>query len=916
MNRRLVHCSAMRPHVIVSYYNNNPSPIPEISVRAIRIAGALLTFAMFVLPFAALAQDEAFDPDAEMYPADVQYDPLIPTPEQFLGRPLGSAPVRHHELVEYINKVADLSDRLTVEVIGYSHERRPILFVVATSVANQARIEDIRSQHVALTEPAINEQITADMPVVTWLNYGVHGAESSGMDASLPTVYYLAAAQGAAVDWLLAGSVILITAVFNPDGHANRIAWLDTYGSRVINPDPNNIEQDYDGRLARTNHYGFDLNRQWLSVSQPESRAWMRKWHEWRPNVSVDYHEMGSEQTYYFAPGIPTRTHPLIPKAGMQLIADVVGPAEQFLDSQGRLYFHGDRYDHFYLGKGAGFPMVNGGIGILHEASTAGGIARETSNGLRTYRENILKHFRTSIANAEGALEQAQALLQYQKNFYDSASQRAENHGVKAYVFAAPGDDARLYHFVELLNFHRIEVRELGENITEGGITYRSGEAMIVSLDQAQHQLIRSMFETVTEFEDTMFYDVSTWTVPLAFGLDFAALSGRRLSSGLLGEVAALEMPVAATPDQAGYAYAFEWSGYYAPRALNRILENDLLARVATDPLVVTTTRGQVQLDRGSVIVAFDRQDRARDRIHEVMRTIAREDGVTVHALNSGRSAVGTRSPDAGGQFFKALQKPRILLVAGRDLDWYNAGEIWHLLDRRMEMQVTIRDRDRLAGVPLDRYTHLVFVGGDYENYAPEYAGRIRLWVNEGGTIIGIRQGADWVRANVLDWVDPLAADATGLIPVLSESGHEPIVDVALVPERFSYGAKEARDAIDVIGGAIFSGDLDNTHPLGFGYAHRNIALSKNTTAILSRPQNPYASVITYATPPLLSGYVSEKNLQLLEGTAALIAERKGNGSVILFADNPVFRATWYGTDKLFMNALFFSTAFNPLPDR
>ncbi|MCB1845398.1 MAG: hypothetical protein KDI09_20690, partial [Halioglobus sp.] len=588
MNRGFAHCSDMRLHGIVSHSNNRLA-IPEISVRVNKVAGALLSCAMFILPFAALAQDTAFDPDAEMYPVDVQYDPRIPTPEQFLGRPLGAAPVRNHELIEYINRIAGLSDRLTVEVIGYSYERRPILFVVATSAANQARIDDIRSQHLALTDPAIDEQITADMPVVTWLNYGVHGAESSGMDASLPTVYYLAAAQGERVDRLLDGSVILVTAVFNPDGHANRIAWLDTYGSRVVNPDPNNIEQDYDGRLARTNHYGFDLNRQWLSVTQPESRAWMQKWHEWRPNVSVDYHEMGSEQTYYFSPGIATRTHPLIPDEAMKLVTDVVGPAEQFMDSQGRLYFHGDRYDHFYLGKGAGFPMVNGGIGILHEASSSGGIARETGNGIRRYRENILKHFRTSIANAEGALQQAPALLRYQKNFYDSASGRAAEHSVKAYVFAAPGDDARLYHFVELLNFHRIEVHTLAENITEGGITYRAGEAMIVPLDQPQHQLIRAMFETMTEFRDTTFYDISTWTVPLAYGLDYAGLSGRRLNSRLLGATATLEMPVASAPDQAGYAYAFEWSGYYAPRALNRLLDEDLFARVAIDPFVAQT---------------------------------------------------------------------------------------------------------------------------------------------------------------------------------------------------------------------------------------------------------------------------------------------------------------------------------------
>lgn len=889
-------------------------PEPETLVKTRTRLGMLLCALTFVPLHDGVAADAVRAADAELYPADVRYDQGIPSPEAFLGRPLGSAPVRHHELVEYITSVAEMSDRLTVEVIGYSHERRPILFVVATSPENQRRIDDIKAQHVGLTEPAIDEQVSAEMPVVTWLNYGVHGAESSGMDASLPTVYHLAAAGGAGIERLLADSVILITAVFNPDGHANRASWLDTFGSRLPNPDPNHIEHDYDAQLARTNHYGFDLNRQWISVTQPEARAWMRKWHEWRPNVSVDYHEMGSEQTYYFAPGIPTRTHPLIPSEAMQLVTEVVRPAERFMDSQARLYFHGDRYDHFFLGKGAGFPMVNGGIGILHEASAARGVELETGNGLRTYRENILKHFRTGIANAEGAAEQRAALLDYQKRFYDNASERARDHSVKAYVFAAPGDDARLYHFADLLDFHRIRVHRLGRDIMEGGIDFRAGEALIVPLDQPQHQLIRSMFETRIEFADTTFYDVSTWTVPYAFGLDVGSLSGRRLNRNLVGADVALQMPVASAPERSNYAYAFEWSGYYAPRALYRVLDAELLARVSVDPFTAQTSRGAVPLGRGSIVVGFDRQTQPRAEIHALMQTIAEEDGIDVHAITSGRSATGTTGPDLGGQFFKPLKKPNVLVVTGRMMDWYNAGAIWHLLDMRMNMPVTLRDRERLGDVPLNRYTHLVFAGGDYEEYLPEFAGRIRLWVQEGGTVIGIRQGAAWVRQQVLDYIDPLLGVAEAPV-LLSESGHEPFAGAIGAPDRFPYADKESRDNSSLIGGAIFAGDLDISHPLGFGYARRHVALQKNLSEVLERPANPYASVITYATPPLISGYASPGNLAAIEGTAALIAERRGAGSVILFADDPNFRGIWYGTNKLFLNALFFSTAFDPLPD-
>jgi hypothetical protein len=423
------------------------------------------------------------------------------------------------------------------------------------------------------------------------------------------------------------------------------------------------------------------------------------------------------------------------------------------------------------------------------------------------------------------------------------------------------------------------------------------------------------MFETMPDFEDPKFYDVSTWTLPLAFGLDHVALADRRLNSNLIGTEVSLQMPIADTPDQASYSYAFEWSGYYAPRALNRILDAGILARVAPKSLVVQTTHGSQELGRGSIVIAFDRQEVSRNDIHAVMVEIAKKDGIFVHAVTSGRSVIGTAGPDLGGQFFKPLSKPEVLLVVGREMDWYNAGEIWHLLDQRMMMSVTLRDRSRLESVQLNRYTHLIFAGGEFDGYAPEYADRIRQWVNEGGTIIGIRQGADWVRSNVLDYVEPLLVDGVAVTPeVLSESGHDLLIDEVPEVERHSYAEKEALDAIDVIGGAIFSGDLDISHPLGYGYSRRDISLAKNTKIPMGRPLNPYATVIEYRTPPLRSGYASAKNKEALEGTAALIADRMGKGSVILFADDPNFRGIWYGTNKLFLNALFFSKAFDPPP--
>jgi len=872
----------------------------------------LLVF-LFTLSGVAVGADSVRDADAEMYPAGISYDPSIPTPEAFLGRPLGTAPVRHHELVDYITTVANLSDRLKLEIAGYTHERRPILFVIATSPANHARLDDIQAAHNRLTDPGSEQEVLEDMPVVTWLNYGVHGAESSGMDASLPSVYHLAAAQGTTMQNTLENSVILVTAVFNPDGHAQRVAWLDAYGSQVANADPQHAEHDMHWQFARTNHYWFDLNRQWISVTQPESRAWMAKWHAWRPNVSVDYHEMGSDSTYYFHPGVPTRINPVIPDAATALTEGAVRFSEEFLDSEGRLYFHAEGFDTYFLGKGSGLPFVNGGIGILYEAAAARGVELQTPLGLRTYRENIRKHFRTSLGMIRGAQAMREQFLAYQKEFYASALTEAAGDTVKAYIFAAPGDDSRMYHFLDLLTYHRIQVYDLSRDVNINGRAFSAGTAKIVPMSQPQYRMIRIMFERFTEFADPTFYDVSAWTYPLAYDLDYTMLSGRNYQDGLLGEASMVEPPSADAPDGPDYAYAFSWSDYYAPRALNRVLSAGLMARAALKPFSVHTSRGEVAFERGAIVVPFDRQEQTPDEIKVIMESVASKDGISVHSLTSGQSVIGTAGVNVGGRSFADLVQPKVLVVTGRDTDLYNAGEVWHLLDQRMQMPVSLRERARLEGIDWSQYTHVVFPGGDYDTYAPAYAEGIRQWVGAGGTIIGIRQGAWWVRDNVLDYVAPLAGEVPAEETAEAGSGHDELLDGEAVElERYDYADKQDVEAVDLVRGTIFSGDLDITHPLGFGYGDRDIPLHKNLSDILERPENPFATVISYQTPAVLSGFASAENQTAIEGTAALIAERKGGGSVILFADDPNFRATWFGTNKLFLNALFLSKAFQP----
>lgn len=817
------------------------------------------------------------------------YDQATPKPAEVFGHNIGDQPVRHDQMVRYLSQLAEASPRIAVETIGYSHEGRPILFFVVTSPENHARLDAIRENQLRRTDPKTAKKASDDMPVVTWLNYGVHGAEASGMDAVIPTLYHLAAAESEKVADQLTNSVILITAVFNPDGHARRAAWVTQYGSDVPNADPASEIHNQNWPGGRTNHYWFDLNRQWLLQTQPESRAWLTKWHEWKPEVSADFHEMGTNSTYYFHPGVPTRKYPLIPAMGRTLAYELAGYHVNWLDEQKKLYFSEEGFDNYYIGKGSTYPQVNGSLGFLFEAGAQMGIIKESDQGLKSYAENVQTHVGTSLSTIEGAVAMRGKLHSYQRKFFMDARKLAGDDDVKGYVFRAPEDHARLDMFLDLLARHQIKAYKVKGSVKSGDRSFGAG-SYIVPMAQAQYRMAKSMFNRITEFPDKVFYDVSGWTLPLAYGLDYGPVTSK--VSNKLGELATSNGFVAVEPDVAPYAYMFRWSDYYAPRALNAMLEAGILARVSKEPVEVMTTRGAVKFARGAVIISKQHQTVATGYIDRLMKMLAAENRLTIHAVTSGRTSGA--GADLGGRNTVAdLRAPKALLVTGNGFASYDAGEVWHLLDHRMKIPVTLVRRDRLAGVALDRYTHVIMVGGRRASLPPMLKDKVKAWINGGGTLIAHRQGAKWVGETLFG--DKKAKK--------DEDAGE--------PKRLVYKDKGQQDAEHVIGGALFESSLDLTHPMAFGIVRPLAATNKNTSFKLKVPKDPYAQVAVYSDSPLLSGYASNKRLEEIKGSPMMTAERMGKGAVILYADNPNFRATYVGAEKLFINALFFSRAFD-----
>ena len=857
-------------------------------MKSLLISLTATGFALFAVSSNA-QQVERADP---FFADGGSYDPNIPRPETVIGHPLGHRIARNDLLVAYMRTIANLSPRITVEDIALTHEGRPILGLTITSPENHARIDEIKAAHVALSDPESAQEVSEDMPVITWLNYGVHGAEVSSTDSSMAVAYHLAAAQGPEIEETLKNSVIILIAVFNPDGNSRMSAWNHMNGGYVSVSDPEHRLHNTFWPGGRTNHYWFDLNRQWLIIQHPEPRGWVAKFHEWRPNITVDYHEMGSASTYYFHPGAPERTFPYIPERSMELLDLVADRPRSWLDSEQRLYFHEEGFDNYYIGKGSTYPHMHASMGMLFEQASSVGLI-DTPHGLLSFQDNIRTQYRTSLEMIRAGLEMKGELLQYQREFSRETAELAAEDDIRAYVFSSPGDDARAYHAIDILNRHQIQVNRLAEDVVIDDMLYPAEDSYIVRTGQPQYRMVKALFEMITEFEDETFYDVSAWTLPLAFDFDFSPLSARELRGNLLGELISAEFPAVPAPTTASYAYLFDWSNYYAPRALYRLIDAGVLPKVATQPITISSNGETVSLPAGAILVPLGWQggDLSDNEIHALMGMIAEENGIEVYPVDSGRTP--QTGMDLGSRNFASIPLPKVLLLVGEGVASYDAGEVWHHLDARMDIPVHMVDKRDLDGLDLHKYTHLVLVGGNHSDLE-SVKDNIDDWVLNGGTLVGIRQGARWAHDNIL------YQSAS-----VSSSDHNSEI------ERFDYSEKNGIEAQDVIGGAIFAGDLDITHPIGFGIANRNIASQRNTLIAFDPPENPWATLIEIPENALLSGFASSENQEALAGKAMAIAERRGRGSIILFADNPNFRAYFFGTNKLFTNSLFFSLAFN-----
>ncbi|MBO0321986.1 zinc carboxypeptidase [Muricauda sp. CAU 1633] len=810
-------------------------------------------------------------------PDGISYDPNIPKPVDVIGHEVGEWHVTHDKLVYYMHQLAESSDRITIENRGTTFEGRPILLLTITTPENHQNIETIRQQHVALSEG--NSSLdTSEMPIIVYQGFSIHGNEPSGANAGLAYAYYLAAAQGPEIESMLDNMVILMDPSFNPDGLQRFAYWANVNKSENLNPDNNEREYHEVWPGGRTNHYWFDLNRDWLPAQLPASRARVETFHKWMPNILTDHHEMGTNSTFFFQPGEPTRVHPLTPKMTQELTAEIGTYHAKALDKIGSLYFSEENYDDYYYGKGSTFPDVNGSIGILFEQASSRGHIQESENGLLTFPFTIRNQFTTALSTIDAAKNMRTKLLDFQKKYYADLRNEGARSKTKAIIFGDSKDASKTWHLAEILKRHKIKFHELASDATIGGKNYKKGYSYVVPMDQKNPRLINAMFEKRTTFADSLFYDISAWTFPLAFNVDYAELSSLPNAGP---EVMDFQRPTGGVDKKSNYAYVFEWHEYYTPKVLNAILEKGLRAKTARTPFILEGKR----YDYGSIMIPVQNQKLDATELYGFLNGIAQESGVTINGVSTGV----TEGIDLGSGDFEPLKKQKVAILVGDGTRSYDAGEIWHLFDTRYDMKITKIDTKYFNSVDLDSYTDLILPGTGWGGgimLDKKGAEKIKEWVKNGGSVIGYRTTANWFLSNELMSLK-MRKDT-------------------LVAKNIAFDQKEDFTGAQVTGGAIFEADLDRSHPINYGYKNDKLALFRNTNIYLDPEKNSYDNPIQYTSDPLLSGYISEENAELIKNSVPFKVQRLGKGRVILFTDNTNFRAFWYGTNKLLMNAIFF----------
>ena len=794
----------------------------------------------------------------------------IQSPSEFLGYPLGSQFTRHHRVVDYYEYLAHAAaDRMRLQQYGTTYEGRPLLLAYLSSPENMRNLDAIRREHLKSTMGPSKASVA-----IVWLSYNVHGNESVSTEASMQTAYALLTSDQ---DYL-SHTVVIMDPCINPDGRDRYVNWYKQFRNSPYQADPNSVEHHEGWLNGRSNHYMFDLNRDWAWLTQAESRQRIKKYNEWLPHIHVDFHEQGINDPYYFAPAAEP-FHEVITDFQRDFQVTLGKNHARYFDQQGWLYFTKEVFDLFYPSYGDTYPTYNGAVGLTYEqggSGRAGLGVRTTIGDTLTLKDRIAHHLTTGLSTVEVASRNAARLNEEFTKFYKNRNYRYKNYVLK-------GNPDMLDALTELLDAHEISygagtgtsVKGYRYSTRQNGSMTADKTSLVVSTEQVKGTLVKVLFEPNAKLSDSLTYDITAWSLPYAYGLDALATENQVPTQAYSRQESTVQ-----ELDAGAYAFITDWNSMRDARFLADLLGQGIRVRRASKPF---TLKGR-GYERGSLIILRGDNQLNPQFLKNLSKT-ARRHAKQIDAVQTGFVDEGK---DFGSESVQIIRPPKVAVLSGKPVNSLDFGEVWHFFEQQLHYPLTVIRSDYLDEVSLSAYDVLILPGG--YNYPDFYKDgnleRLKKWVADGGNLLVMQEA---IRG--LEGEDGFGIRKREIAEDSIPNTVEPREDLDRLSIR------------DEITGAIFKARVDDSNPLAFGYGdtYYTLKLGSNRYEYLDNGTVAYLE----ENPVPVAGFAGSEALKKRDHTLIFGEESHGSGHVVYLVDDPLFRAFWENGKLFFANALF-----------
>ncbi len=806
----------------------------------------------------------------------------IQSPNQFLGYALGQKFTPHFKIVNYFKQSALVaSNKMKLEQYGTTDEGRELILAIVSSPENIARLEDIRLNNLRLTGLLKDKPGDIKAPAIVWLSYNVHGNEASSSEVSMKVLYELIAGNNNKLATWLKNTVVIIDPCLNPDGRDRYVNWYNQMEGKNPNANPLGREHDEPWPGGRGNHYNFDLNRDWAWQTQIETQQRIKQYNKWMPVIHCDFHEQYPSSPYYFAPAAEP-FHEVITPWQRSFQTAIGKNHAKYFDANGWLYFTKEYFDLFYPAYGDTYPIYNGSIGMTYEQAghSMGGLAIKVDDDTLTLFDRIAHHFTTSISTIEMASLNAEEINKEFKKYFEEGMSNG-NGKYKSYVVSG-ANQSKLKELITLFDRNQIEYGYIKQDIKVAGYSYTnqmegmytaSVNDLVVSAFQPKSALVKVLFEPHSKLADSSTYDITAWSLPYAYGVECVASKDKISSSNI---VATVEKPGVS---KGAYAYIIEYTSFNEAKLLAAFIQNGIKVRYTEKDFSFNGKK----FNKGSMIVLQNGNEDKMDQLSAlVLQFNASATGVASGFMETGA--------DFGSDKLHLIKKPVVAMLTGEGVSSTAAGEVWHLFDQQLNYPIVLLNAMNIANINLKDIDVLVIPDGNYKILS-EKESVLKSWVKQGGKIIALEGAVSQMASG--EWGIKLKTDESSK----SEDKKSDYKDIK------KYADRDRQVLVNNTPGAIYKIELDDSHPLAFGYPNYYFTLKLNSNLFEFLKDGWNVGVVKKENQ--VAGFVGSVAKGNLKDGTLIAVQDVGAGKVIYFADDPLFRSFWENGKLMFSNAVF-----------